>query len=178
MHHAPFILLLVTGCYRGDPAPARPEPVTPPTRVTPVKRQLAVAGHALVVPPDCQLAEGGGSDLRSWSIRCPRAVLDWLDGTGNNLDGAVRDLATPTLTVVDRLSIGCEVASIEGDGVIATVEEAGNRTPVFLCVVPYGGAYSVVRCVGYDPRVRPSGDPPVPEPCNQVVPWQPVLVGP
>lgn len=173
MRRAQLVLLVVTGCYRGEPAPApRPEPATPPTRAMPAKRPLAVAGHALVVPPGCQLAEGGGS------IRCPRAVLDWLDGTGNDLDGAVGDLATPTVTVVDRLSIACEVASIAGDGAIATVEEAGRRTPVFVCVVPFGGAYSVVRCVGYDPRVRPSGDAPVPEPCDQVVTWQPVLVGP
>jgi hypothetical protein len=118
-------------------------------------------------------------DERSGAIRCDRAVLDWLNGTGNAIEEIEQQIVDNGFHIVERFDgATCRLGNTDGQGVVFTVEQGGHAFPMFTCVVPFRGAYTVARCSGYDPRVAPAGEPKVPDPCGQVMPWQPVLTAP
>ena len=169
------VALLVLGAL-GPSCVTPAQPSRDSARVETAPRgSLSVAGYAITVPPGCELTE---SSDRGGIITCPRAKLDWLNDTGADLDARVADIEQAGATVMERFATSCQVGEIEGQGEIVVVDAEGVRVPVFLCAVPTGRAFTMVRCMGYDARVRPTADPPVPPPCDQVLPWQPILTAP
>ena len=157
--------LLVAACG-GSPATVESHPTD--------ADELRAAGVALRVPSGCELRH---RTPRGGTIACPGAVVDLLDGAAADVDGLVGQLEAQGVEVTERASIGCRVGTVEGEGEAMTIETLGRRAPLLVCVVPHAAAHTVVRCTGYDPRVRPRTDPPVPAPCDQLLPWQPVLTG-
>lgn len=156
--------------------PTKPAPaanVPPEVERSPDAGQ-SVAGLALETPAQCRLEL---EPPRGGSIHCPSAILTWLNGTGNDLDELAAQVESNGFPILERTSIGCRIGELDGEGDVLMVEHQGARFPVFVCVIPYEQAYTAVRCTGYDPRAMPTDDAPVPEPCDQVITHQPVLVG-